>query len=171
MNPLRKLFIYSDNLTFEASGNLPHAVDRLSGSASARIVQVTLGSEPSSPCLVGSVSKEGVRLHKVTPLFGNFFKPIFFGKFEARDHKVSLVGKFEMGMIPQITTSIFVVVGIIVQIIALPQIGTVYEMRNLSFLEPSLFIAGVLLIAWSGKVSGKRDIPWIKNKIEGALKS
>ena len=107
----------------------------------------------------------------MAPLFGNFFKPIFFGKFEARDHKVSLVGKFEMGMIPQITTSIFVVVGIIIQIIALPQMGTVYEMRNLSFLEPSLFIAGVLLIAWSGKVSGKRDIPWIKNKIEGALKS
>ena len=76
-----------------------------------------------------------------------------------------------MGMFPQITTSIFVLVGIIAQIIALPQIGAEFGVRNLAFFEPGLFIVGVVFITWSGKVSGKRDIPWVKNQIETALET
>jgi hypothetical protein len=171
LNPLKVLFQYSDTVHFEVSGELARAVDKLSRTASKPILQAAFSGQSAEPSLVGSASKEGVRLHKVTPFFGNLFKPIFFGKFQTNDHKVSLVGTFEMGFVARLLIGVFVSAGLIAQIIALTLVGAASASENLRLFEPTLFVGGVILIALSGKVSGKRDVAWIRGQIENALRN
>jgi|SRR3989344_3816019 len=167
-NPLNKLFRYSDTVSFEVKGDFSQAVDRLARTASKPILQATF-DESQKPSLVGTVSKDHVRIHKVKPMFGNLFKPIFLGKFQTDNHKTTLSGKFKMGLLPQITTYVFVLVGLIVQVFALPEIGSESGFRSLSFLEPSLFILGVISVVLFGKFFARRDVEWIKHQIETAL--
>jgi hypothetical protein len=156
LNPLGWLFKYSDTVIFEVSGDIEQAVERLSRSASKPVLQATWG-EASEPSLVGSVSSESVRLHKVTPMFGNVFKPIFFGKFQTRDHKRTLVGTFKMGLLAQVVVWFSVIMGLTALIVALPS------------LEPAIFIVGGTLVVLSCKIPAKGDVEWIKRRIETAL--
>ena len=167
MNPLKRLFRYSDNVSFEFSGDTTQAVDRLSRSASRPILQATFSSDPSNPSLVGGVSKERVRLHKVTPLLGNAFKPIFVGKFQSQNGKSSLVGFFEMGAIGKIVISVFVFFTLAMQILLLPGIGTE---SGLGIFEPTLFLCGGILLVLIFKAYSKKDVAWIEHHIESVLR-
>jgi hypothetical protein len=142
-------------------------VDRLSHSASKPVLQATFSSESGSPSLVGSVSREHVRLHKVTPLFGNAFKPIFVGKFQAQNGKSSLIGIFEMGALGKIVISIFVFFSLAMQILLLPGIGTE---SGLGIFEPILFLCGGIVLVLIFKAYSKKDVAWIERHIESALR-
>lgn len=168
-NPISKLLKYTDTVTFDASGNLADSIDRLSQFVNKPILQAALG-ESSEPSLVGKVSRENVRLHKVTPFFGNVFKPIFFGKFQTKENRVILVGQFKMGFVAQLIVWISVIVGFATQIIALSSINIESGFENLRYFEPSLFMLIGILVVLSGKMSRKRDVFWIKKQIESVLK-
>ena len=76
-----------------------------------------------------------------------------------------------MGFVARLLIGLFVSAGLIAQIIALPLVGAASAFENLRLFEPTLFVGGVILIALSGKVSGKRDVAWIKGQIENALRN
>jgi hypothetical protein len=166
MNPLKKLFGYSDQFVFEVHGDLSQAIDRTSQLASKPILQATFSGESSKPVLVGSVSKDRVRLHKVTPLFGNVFKPIFIGKFQSDNGRSSLVGRFQIGPFGKIITGIFVFFTLFVQVLLLP--GLIVD--GIAALQPSLFLLGGILLVLAIKAYSKRDVPWIKAQIDSALR-
>ena len=169
LNPFKKLFQYTDTVSFEVSGNVTQAVNRLSLVAGKPILQATFTGELSNSSLVGIVSKDQIRLHKVTPLFGNIFKPIFFGKFQSQNGKSSLIGAFEMGAIARIVINIFIFFSLAIQIMLLPGIGTVSGLANLGLFEPLLFLCGGILLVLIIKAYSKRDIEWIKQQMERAL--
>jgi len=102
-------------------------------------------------------------------MFGNIFKPIFFGKFQTQDNKVFLVGTFKMGLVAQLIVWFSVIMGLVTQIVALPSIGTGSGFEALSFLEPTIFVGAGVLVVLSCKVPAKRDVAWIKHQIERAL--
>jgi hypothetical protein len=166
MNPLNKIFTYSDQLVFEVSGDAFQAVNRLSHLASKPILQATFSKELSRPVLVGSVSKDYVRLHKVTPLFGNAFKPIFIGRFQSDSGRVSLVGSFQMGPVGKVITGIFLSFTLLVQVILLP--GLFVE--GIAVFQPLLFLLGGILLILTIKMNSKKDIPWIKEQIDSVLR-
>lgn len=169
-NPLSILFKYSDTISFEISSDEAQAVAGLSRSAGRPILQATwMGS--AEPSLVGSVSRDNVRLHKVTPMFGNIFKPIFLGKFRTENHKVLLVGKFQMGVIAQIIVWFSMIMGLVAQIVALTSIGTEIDHKQLSLFGPTIFMGVGILVVLFCKVSARRDVYWIKTRIESTLSS
>lgn len=47
-------------------------------------------------CAAGTVKETRVSLHRVIPMVGNSFKPLFIGRFEQRQGKVVLRGRFTM---------------------------------------------------------------------------
>lgn len=165
MNPLKRLFQYTDSVSFEMSGDVAQAVDRLSRAASKPVLQATWG-ESSNPSLVGSVSKDHVRLHKVTPLFGNMFKPIFVGKFQSQNGKNSLAGVFEMGPIARTVISIFIFFTLGIQILLLPGFST----DGIAIFQPTLFLLGGIILDLIVKAASKRQVSWIKHEIEAALR-
>lgn len=161
-NPLHIIFKYSDTVSFETSGDIEQAISRLSRVANKPLLQAGLAESPS---LVGSVTKEQVRLHKVRPLFGNIFKPIFFGKFHSQDHKVYLRGTFEMGSVARLITWIPIVFCLVIQLMLLPSIGS-----DIGNLWPTAFLGiGILMVVFS-KMPVKGDVEWIKHQIESALR-
>lgn len=164
LNPLKKLFRYSDTVNFNVSGDLAQAVDRLSRAASKPVLQATWG-ESSSPSLVGSVSKDHVRLHKVTPMFGNMFKPIFVGKFQSQNGKNSLVGIFEMGPIARTIICIFIFFTLAIQILLLPGFST----DGIAIFQPTLFLLGGIILDLIMKAASRKQVSWITHQIESAL--
>jgi hypothetical protein len=165
MNPLRILFKYKDTVSFEFRGDLSRAVDRLTHVASKPILQAAFSGELSRRFLVGTVSKEYVRLQKFTPLFGNAFKPIFLGKFQSDKDKNALTGAFEMAPIGKIVVSIFVFFTLAMQILLLPGLVT----EGLGIFKPTLFLCSGILLVSIFKLIGKRDVTWIENQIRSAL--
>jgi hypothetical protein len=166
MNALKKLFGYSDQIVFEVHGDRSQAANRLSQLASKPILQATFSGEPSKPVLVGTVSQDHVRLHKITPLFGNAFKPVFIGRFQSDNGRSSLVGRFQMGLVGKIITTIFLLFTLFIQILLLP--GLVVD--GIAALQPSLFLLGGILLVLAIKAYSKRDVPWIKAQIDSALR-
>ena len=166
MNPLNKLFKYSESVSFEVSGDTSLAVDRLSRSANKPVLQATFSSESSS--LVGSVSKEHVRLHKVAPFFGNIVKPMFVGRFQSQNGRNTLVGIFEMGPIGKVVISIFVLFTLAIQVLLLPGllIGS-----DIGLFGPALFLCVAIFLVLIFKAYSKQDVAWIKHEVESALKT
>lgn len=165
MNPLNILFQYSDQLTFHVSGNKSQAIERLARLTSKPVLQATFSTDSSKPSLVGNVSQDYVRLHKVTPLFGNAFKPIFVGKFQSQNGNDSLIGIFKMAPIGKAAESIFIVFTLLMQLLILPGIST----DGVAVLQPTLFLIGGIIFFLLIKAYSKRDVTWIKQQIETAL--
>lgn len=144
------------------------AIERL-GHAITSDLAALLARDSSEPSLAGTVSDDHVWLHKATFLYVNIYKPIFVGEFVTNGNKVMLIGKFRMGPTARITTWIFVTFLLLTQLLLLPLIGSDTWANSLQFLDPSLFIALVLAVVYSGKLIGRNDIPSIENKINQAL--
>jgi hypothetical protein len=138
-NPLNILFNYSRLIDFEIAGDPERALARLSRSANKSALVATFTGEHTQ--LVGSVSKDYVRLHKVTPLFGNIFKPIFVGNIQSRDSKAYLVGSFRMGFIGRAVITVFIFFVVTLQVMLLPVIVT----DGIEVLQPTLFLAGGII--------------------------
>ena len=74
-----------------------------------------------------------------------------------------------MALIARLIVWFSVITGLGAQIVALPFSVSESDFGTLSFLEPAIFVGIGILVVLSGKISGKRDIAWIKLKIEKAL--
>ena len=164
-DPLNKVFKYSDVVIFEVTGELPQAVDRLSHAARKPVLQATWGASSDSS-LVGRVTRDDVRLHKVTPLFGNIFKPIFVGKFYVQDHKIYLRGTFEMGLVARLSIWFPVAFCLVIQFMLLPLSGAQSGIENL---WPMMFLGIGMLFVVLEKMAAKQDVQWVKRQIETAL--
>jgi hypothetical protein len=162
----RRLFA-SEDVRFDVSGDVDAAIDRISRLAKTPLLQATFSK--AEPSLVGSVSRRRVRLRKATPLFGNFFKPIFIGAFQVQGRNVCLVGKFKMGPVARLFAWFSILMGIFTQLVAFPSFMASTGISALGHLEPMLFIAIGLLVLASAKLAGQRDIRWIKQQIARAL--
>jgi len=104
-------------------------------------------------------------LHKVTPLFGNIFKPIFFGKFHSQNGKTSLAGTFEMGVIGRLVIGTFVFFTVAIQLLLLPGLST----DGIMIFGPTLFLIGGILLVLILKAFSKPQVSWIKHQIETVL--
>src|SRR6266481_280051 len=135
-NPLRMLFDFTDTLEFKATANIDDAVSRLAHSTSKTPLWASLTNETSETTLVGTVSREHVKLHRVAFMYGNIFKPIFRGNFLSKDGKVRLAGSFKMATSGKIATEIALAVSGLAQVISLPLIGTKSGLDNISFFFP-----------------------------------
>jgi hypothetical protein len=168
-SPLKSLFDFTDTLEFEVAGPIDDAISRLARSISKTPLQATLMNETSETTLVGVVSREQVKLHRVAFMQGNIFKPIFRGHFRNQNGKASLVGSFTMGRSGRFAVGVGLAVSCVAQIIALPLIGTKDGVDNISFFAPLGFGAIALIVAFSGKMLGHKDVRWIEERIEGEL--
>jgi hypothetical protein len=168
-NPLRALYDFTGTLHFDAAGSIDSAVARLAKSITKTPLMASLTNETYEETLVGIVSEDRVRLHKVMYLRGNIFKPIFEGQFQSKNGDAQLVGSFRMASNGRFTIALGLAVSIISQIIALPLIGTKTGIENLSLFAPTAFGLIGLALAWSGKTSGQNDVEWIERQIERAL--
>ena len=161
------LFDYPNSINLKVSYPSDEAIERLRR-ATTPYPTALLASDSTKPSLVGFVSKDQVRLHKVTFMYANIFKPIFVGKFVTRDNEILLVGDFKMGSVARVTTYIFVGFLSFIQLILLVLIISDPDNRS-QFFDPLSFIALGVLVVYSAKLIGKKDIPWIENKIKQAL--
>jgi hypothetical protein len=157
-NPLNKLFRYTDTLHFEAQGDASQAAERLSRAAHTPIAKAVVG-KLSDRNLVGTASKEYVRLHEVTPFVGNVFKPIFLGRFETDNGRTVLAGHFEIGGAGRLIVGVFLCFGLVVQLILLPLIGTTSGAGIVGIFEPTMFTLGGILVVLAVKSYSKRQIP------------
>jgi hypothetical protein len=164
-NPLSKIIRYTDTIRFEATGEVS---ERLSRAARTPVIKAAAG-KLSDRTLVGSVSKDYVRLHEVAPFFGNIFKPIFNGRFESGDGRISLIGRFEIGTVGRVVIGVFLSFCLVIQVILLPLIGTESGAGVIGIFEPTLFLLGGALLVLAAKAYSKGQIPWITQKIEAAL--
>jgi hypothetical protein len=167
-NPFTRLFRYTDTIRLNVPGDASQAAKRLSHAARTPIVKAAV-SKPLERTLVGTASRDCVRLHEVTPFFGNIFKPIFVGRFELDQGRTVLLGRFEIGAVGRIVISIFVSFGLIVQIILLPLIGTEAGSGMIGIFEPTIFILGGILVVLAIKAYSKGQIPRVTQQIETAL--
>lgn len=167
-NPLNNLFRYTDTIRFEAPVDASQAAERLSRAARTSIVKAVV-SKLSERKLVGAASRDYVRLHEVSPFFGNVFKPIFVGRFELEHGRTVLVGRFEIGAVGRIVIGIFVSFGLIVQVILLPLIGTEAGAGIVGIFEPTIFTLGGILLVLAVKACSKGQISWVKQQIETTL--
>jgi hypothetical protein len=169
-NPLRALYDFIGTLQFDITGSIDSAVLRLAKSITKKPLLAALTNETSEETLVGIVSEEQVRLHKVKYMYGNIFKPIFEGQFPSKNGQAQLVGSFRMGGSGRFAINLGLGVALVSQVIALPLIGTKAGFENLSFFAPSGFGLIGLVLALSGKMSGRADVEWIRERIEKALR-
>lgn len=164
-----KLFKYTDRVSFPASGTLEQSVSKLESLLNKNQNSKSLLDINSEPFLNGDVSNNKVKLYKVTPMYGNTFKPIFFGKFEENNNKVSLVGVFKIGFFERLMSWVFSVIGIAVQIITLPLIDSAYGIENLKYFWPLLFVLLGILIIFFAKLFSKKDVDWITKQITNTI--
>lgn len=87
----RDLWIGSESVEFASSYGLADSVARLKAATRAWSL-----FNVSEQLAVGRVSESRVSLQRVIPMVGNSFKPIFVGRFEQRQDKVVLAGRFTL---------------------------------------------------------------------------
>jgi hypothetical protein len=168
-NLLNQLFDYSGVVCFSSHGSVDTACARLAIATARKSLQAALSNEMDEATLVGSVAREGVKLHRVIFLSGNIFKPFFVGRWEGQDEHVRLCGKFTMGTVGRFAILLDVTVSVIAQLIMLPLIGTEQGLGNLWFFVPLVFGATGIVLALSCKWSGTKEVRWLEEQIARAL--
>jgi hypothetical protein len=151
---------------FCSAYGLAESVERLRA-ATKRSVFSAMGETTA----VGKVSEESVRLQRVIPMVGNSFKPFFVGRFEVRDGKVVVAGKFTMLLIVKIfMTFWFGAIGVFA-CTALLGARPGGGINWLFLLQPFvMFGLGVALLAVA-KWFARNDAAWLSRVIEAALAS
>lgn len=87
---------------FESSYSVQESITRLSA-----VVEPSLLSSFSGQCAVGVVTEKKVRIQRVIPLFGNGWKPFFYGSFSATETGSVLEGAFKLSVFARVFTSIW----------------------------------------------------------------
>ena len=119
------------------------------------------------PTAVGKVSEGSVRLQRVIPLVGNSFKPFFIGRFEARDGKVVLTGKFTMLLIVKVFMTFWIgVVAVFAGAVLLGSLLPAGGNTWLLLLQPFVMLGAGLALVAAGKWFARNDAAWLSRVIE-----
>jgi hypothetical protein len=155
------LFNESGPIEFVSSFSISDSVDRLRA-ATVPSVFLSLGKQSA----VGTVREHRVSLQRVIPFVGNSFKPFFRGRFEMKDGRVVLLGRF---------TTLWFVKPIAIIWLGMCAVFAMILLVNFVIRQGPfpLFNLAILLISitliWFSKWSCRNDIAWLSNVIERAL--
>jgi hypothetical protein len=90
---MRELWVGSDLVEFESSFGLAESVERLKAATRHwHWAMFTLSREAAA----GTVTESRVSLQRVIPMLRNSFKPCFVGRFQVRQNRVVLAGRFAL---------------------------------------------------------------------------
>jgi hypothetical protein len=127
---------------------------------------------------VGPVDESTVRLHRVIPMFGNSFKPIFVGRFDLDEGRVVLEGRFTMFRFSKIFMTIWLVFALLWTVLAAAAAlkavaedgATMYD--PVAWLVPLVgvlfFLAGVAFVRGCWWLS-RKDMVFLTSVIQAAL--
>jgi hypothetical protein len=161
---LWRLLYESTPAEFRSAFGIEESVERLRAATKRSVF-----SALSQTAAVGKVSEKSVRLQRVIPMVGNSFKPFFLGRFESREGKVLLVGRFTI--LPIIKVFMTFWFGMV----TLGSVGLLFGLTS-TILAPAVlgpFVmlgAGVAMVAF-GKWLARNDVAWLSEAIENALES
>jgi hypothetical protein len=114
---------------------------------------------------VGPVSEDRVRLERVSPLFRNSFKPIFYGRFEQRIDGVHLSGHFTMPWFNKAFMTVWLGLALVFGI----HIAANYPWNNAAALAAfGMLVFGLLLVSF-GKWLSRNDAAWLSAVMQEAL--
>jgi hypothetical protein len=162
-------FLFGDvPVEFRSAFSLQESVQRLRN-VTKRNVFLGLFNEVS----VGRVTETSVRLQRVRPAFANPYKPIFVGKFEEMNGRVSLRGRFTMPLFSKIFMSAWLTLALVFSIVTTARkfgVGIVRMDRDLvgAFFPITLLMFGVVLLRFSWWLS-RTDIGYLTKVIKLAL--
>jgi hypothetical protein len=88
------IFDYTKNLQFESSKTLQESIESLSSKTHSSYWKVYFSGNIPDSFMVGSVTKEKVRLSRVRARIINSLTPYFYGNFTEIEGKTYLQGKF-----------------------------------------------------------------------------
>jgi len=109
----RDLWIGSEPVEFASSYGLADSVARLKAATRA-----WSRFNVSEQLAVGRVSESRVSLRRVIPMVGNSFKPFFVGRFEQRQDKVVLTGRFTLNTFVKIFMAFFCAFFVLLALLA-----------------------------------------------------
>lgn len=162
------IFDYTKNLQFESSKTLQESIASLSNKTHSSYWKVYLSGNIPDSFMVGSVTKEKVRLSRVRARIFNSLTPVFYGNLTEIQGKTYLQGKFTIYPFAKVFLTIYLVV---LFLIFLP-------MAILATMDPASRFEGIimfgfclclLLLLWIWKKLSTRNIEWISNEIRSAL--
>lgn len=101
LGSIKRMWLGSDPVEFESAFGLDESEERL------RAVTRRWALFATKETAAGAVSESRVSLQRVTPMVGNAFKLFFVGRFERRNGKVILTGRFTMNPIVKIFMTVW----------------------------------------------------------------
>ncbi|MES2135178.1 MAG: hypothetical protein V4449_03000 [Patescibacteria group bacterium] len=169
-NLYKRLFDYSENIQFECVVSMEEALKRLAEKLQKQSVFIFLTSTVSHPSLMGQITKNSVKLHRVVPFLGNIYKPIFYGRFNNKNGKIVLEGMFTMSPIAKISTLLFLTIFVAIEIIMLP-VGFAQADPSAILLLFAIPIIAFLPVCFLflGRRLARNDMEWISNHIKSTL--
>ena len=149
---------------FESAYGLEESVRRLA-ETTGRSVFSALTRQRA----VGTVVQNRVSLERVTPFTGNSFKPFFLGRFEERNGRVVLTGRFTMFWLAKLFMSIwfgFISLWTLLALAAVVAKGG--ENWSFALFGVGMLAAGVAFLSLAQWFS-RKDPAWLSNMIRQAL--
>lgn len=162
---IKHVWVGSEPVEFASAFGMTESVERLR--AATRRWSFPFATQE---CAAGTVRENRVSLQRVIPMVGNSFKPFFIGRFEQRQGKVVLRGRFTMMLLVRMfmacwfgMLALFTVAGSVATV-ASPK-AAVLPLAALGMLG-----FGVGLTAL-GQWFSRNDPAWLTDVIRGALRA
>jgi hypothetical protein len=151
---------------FQSSYPMDESVRRL-----ARATGRSVFSAFTRQRAVGTVKRSRVSLQRAIPFIGNSFKPFFIGRFEERDGRVTLAGRFTLLWLAKALASLwfgFVMLWTALAVGVMAIHGPTDDNWWLPAFGTGMLAAG-MGFAWICRWFARNDIEWISNVIRQAL--
>jgi len=163
MNWLSNLLYGSTNAEFESSFGLEESIERLKKATSRSVFSAFTRQRA-----IGSVKETRVSLQRVIPFIGNSWKPFFLGRFEIRNGRVILVGRFTTFKFVKIFMSLWLGLCLFSVFVETAIMITQHLQWWLPLIGVGMFCCGIALV-WIGKWFGRNDAAWLTAVINSAL--
>jgi hypothetical protein len=159
---LWQLLYESTPAEFRSAFGIEESVARLRAATKRSVF-----SALSETAAVGKVSENSVRLQRAIPMVGNSFKPFFLGRFESREGKAVLVGRFTMLPIVKLFMTFWF--GFVTLTSAAFLFGANSTIPAPAILVPLVMIGGGVAMLALAKWFARNDAAWLSKVIEDAL--
>lgn len=161
---LKNIWFGSEPVEFESAYGMAESVERLKAATQRRSIFTGLAHQAAA----GSVKESRVSLQRVIPMVGNSFKPFFIGRFERRNGKVVLAGRFVMNWFVRLFIGLWFG-GVAFGTVASMMAATRSHHSALFFLPGvAMLIAGVGMVSLGAWFS-RNDPAWLSDVIRDAL--